>query len=367
MTAIPPHSSGNSAAQDWDAGQIIPQLYVGSIGAAQDCERLLEHGIVRVLTVAKRLQPEVAWTDAFYAKVKHTTVAIEDHPLEDILLIVPKVISIIDGVLSGTGGILVHCASGISRSVASCMAWLMVRRGYTASGALELVRTARKVANPNFGFMQALQLLEVTEKDVPAARERWKKANRSLKRGHYVAKFRKTAEALHARSKDLEEKLMALDLRSLPEEEVQALLEELEDLSAKCEAAIPQDTIDDGVARSIRVASSHKATVMLGRLRKAQPHVVAKLSQKGCSGDGARSVASTSASGPGGPDDHSSGGCSIAGEHIGAEGSPYVRRISPVSLLAENDRRGEETSEVTQSTRLPSKRQIESRRKRMSL
>ena len=45
--------------------------------------------------------------------------------------------------------ILVHCASGVSRSVATCCAWLMTRQGYMYQDALHLIRKNRPHANPN--------------------------------------------------------------------------------------------------------------------------------------------------------------------------------------------------------------------------
>ena len=53
-----------------------------------------------------------------------------------------------------------HCASGISRSVSVCMAWLMLRKKLSSEEALREVRKSRPQALPNHGFLQSLRLLE---------------------------------------------------------------------------------------------------------------------------------------------------------------------------------------------------------------
>mmetsp|Transcript_5125 Transcript_5125/g.12277 ORF Transcript_5125/g.12277 Transcript_5125/m.12277 type:complete len:372 (-) Transcript_5125:99-1214(-) len=332
--------------EEWDAGQITPQLFVGSVAAAQDCLHLLAHNFVHVVTTASRLQPQTDWTDEAYRKVKRTALDIEDHPLEDILRFVPKVIKVIDQVTAGEGKVLVHCASGVSRSVTCCMAWLMARQGHTSNSALELVRTSRRMAKPNFGFMQALQILEACNNDVEGARKRWKKANQSLRRDRNVASFRKTAEELHTRAQNFEEMLMAADLLAIPEKEVQSLAAQLEDLRVRCGEATPQDVIDDSVARSIREAVGNKAAALLSRLRKARPGLLhsstrSSLGANPCSSPGksspsklhrdGRSEASRStAQGDGRSDSSLESGLSVSGDAVEAQ----VRHLAAPSSSA---------------------------------
>ena len=57
-----------------------------------------------------------------------------------------------------------HCASGVSRSVSICCAWLMLTSDsdHTLEAALQAIRKDRSQANPNAGFKQQLLSLEET-------------------------------------------------------------------------------------------------------------------------------------------------------------------------------------------------------------
>lgn len=70
---------------------------------------------------------------------------------------------------------LVHCAMGLSRSVAICAAWLICSKKYSLSKAMDTIRMARPDANPNLGFLAALRALEQSGGNVKEARNRIKK------------------------------------------------------------------------------------------------------------------------------------------------------------------------------------------------
>eukprot|EP00418_Pyrodinium_bahamense_P072831 CAMPEP_0179099730 /NCGR_PEP_ID=MMETSP0796-20121207/46023_1 /TAXON_ID=73915 /ORGANISM="Pyrodinium bahamense, Strain pbaha01" /LENGTH=306 /DNA_ID=CAMNT_0020797535 /DNA_START=80 /DNA_END=997 /DNA_ORIENTATION=+ len=65
----------------------------------------------------------------------------------------------IEAALGSHGLVLVHCKAGRSRSASLVAAWLM-QRGRTLEEALEAVRRARPIAQPNPGFLQQLEALE---------------------------------------------------------------------------------------------------------------------------------------------------------------------------------------------------------------
>ncbi len=52
--------------------------------------------------------------------------------------------------------VVVHCIAGISRSASICAAYLIKHRGMSAIEALEFVRSRRRMANPNAGFIGQL-------------------------------------------------------------------------------------------------------------------------------------------------------------------------------------------------------------------
>ncbi|XP_050373983.1 dual specificity protein phosphatase 1 isoform X3 [Argentina anserina] len=106
-------------------------LFLGSIGAAHNKDELKSLNITHILTVASSLAP--AYPDEFVYKVLNA---------------------------KRSGGVLVHCFVGKSRSVTIVLAYLMKRHGMSLNEALEHVRSRRPQASPNAGFISQLQVFE---------------------------------------------------------------------------------------------------------------------------------------------------------------------------------------------------------------
>jgi protein-tyrosine phosphatase len=152
-----------------DCGLVCPRLFVGSLSAANDIVSLNSNNIKRVLTVAGKLSVKIP------ANTEHKVINIADHPSQNILPFLQECVQFLDPVLLAEGdssdGVLVHCASGVSRSVTVCCAWLMMRRGMTLAAALALVRECRPLAGPNSGFYAQLEALEESGGDIGKASE----------------------------------------------------------------------------------------------------------------------------------------------------------------------------------------------------
>jgi hypothetical protein len=58
--------------------------------------------------------------------------------------------------------VLVHCASGVSRSVALVIHYLMRKQGSSCHEALLHIRAVHPAAQPNQGFLSQLEALELT-------------------------------------------------------------------------------------------------------------------------------------------------------------------------------------------------------------
>ena len=189
--------------ETWDAGLVYSNLYVGSLNAAQDIAMLTSHNITTVLTIANGLILTLP------DDINHIVIEIPDHPIADILSIVEATTFHIESVLSSSGhaGVLVHCASGISRSVSVCCAWLMLRRSMSFADSLEQIRTNRPLANPNVGFHAQLTMLSsvieknpgASDKDlVAAAQLEYMKQLGGQTIMDALFEQRETANALHA-------------------------------------------------------------------------------------------------------------------------------------------------------------------------
>lgn len=59
-----------------------------------------------------------------------------------------------------TGGALIHCFAGISRSATICIGYLMWKENLSLGAAYSMVERARPCTMPNRGFQSQLQAFE---------------------------------------------------------------------------------------------------------------------------------------------------------------------------------------------------------------
>lgn len=91
-------------------------------------------------------------------EVKHLVIAVDDVDDENLMKHFAQTNAFIQDAVDKNESVLVHCQAGISRSVTVACAYIMQDQKMTPAEALKLVQTHRKVANPNPGFMQQLDI-----------------------------------------------------------------------------------------------------------------------------------------------------------------------------------------------------------------
>lgn len=93
-------------------------------------------------------------------------VRVEDMPFAELAAHLPSTTAFIRDALNSSPDtrVLVHCGEGISRSVSVVAAFLMAQYGWGRDEAVNYIKSKRRVANPNFGFMGQLQ--EYAEKSL---------------------------------------------------------------------------------------------------------------------------------------------------------------------------------------------------------
>lgn len=208
----------------WDADLIVPGLYVGSLRSALDTEKVVSNGITHVLTVADRLHVSVS------PGIRHHVIDIADHPAADLLSILDIAMKFIDESLQNrnilgsmdavcanecaalhnftpSGAVLVHCASGVSRSVSVCCAWLMTRKSMSLQESLNFIKMKRRLASPNIGFKVQLQCLQDTGGSIIDASTRYCDSIGCHKITDLIFELREDANKFHEIIDNIENKI----------------------------------------------------------------------------------------------------------------------------------------------------------------
>lgn len=138
------------------ADLIVDNVYLGPEGTTFNEEWLRSHGIGRVLTIA-------AFSDHLhrFEGIEYETIDVDDDPSESLRPHWERAFEFIDGAKASNTNILLHCVSGISRSGATMVAYVMKTRNLSFEAALALVRLKRPVVSPNGGFQRQLREYDV--------------------------------------------------------------------------------------------------------------------------------------------------------------------------------------------------------------
>lgn len=139
---------------DSEPSEVVPDVFLGSIGAAHNREVLQRLNITHVLTVAGGFEPK------FPSEFTYECVDVKDVPEERLCVHFDRCLKFIAKCLLDGGRVLVHCFAGKSRSATICAAYVMATEGWTLAEALKAIGDARPAAAPNHGFMTQLASFE---------------------------------------------------------------------------------------------------------------------------------------------------------------------------------------------------------------
>eukprot|EP00930_Biecheleria_cincta_P036028 TRINITY_DN24738_c0_g1_i1.p1 TRINITY_DN24738_c0_g1~~TRINITY_DN24738_c0_g1_i1.p1 ORF type:complete len:314 (-),score=54.96 TRINITY_DN24738_c0_g1_i1:296-1237(-) len=154
-----------------DMHEIKPNLWLGSLRAAQNEEALLERGVTHVLSVGEynlgaRQRMRVPRSEGNedseedVVQRERLLISLPDSSASRLDKHFDASSSFISEGLRQGGSVLVHCYAGQSRSLTLVVAYLMCEESLTAAEALEIVREKRPVVRPNAGFLSQLLALE---------------------------------------------------------------------------------------------------------------------------------------------------------------------------------------------------------------
>ena len=136
--------------------EIIPgKLFLSDMMAAVDMAVVNYFSITHIVNASNSAAPSKL------TNITYHNVYIEDSEESDISRDLIKTHDFITSALLGGGRVLVHCMAGVSRSSTITMHHIMMT-GTTLKEAVEMVKTARPIVNPNRAFAKALLKAELS-------------------------------------------------------------------------------------------------------------------------------------------------------------------------------------------------------------
>ncbi|KAL1761269.1 protein-tyrosine phosphatase-like protein [Schizophyllum commune] len=156
MSPAPMIASTSKRPCAGSASQILPNLFISDLAFAESAPCLANAGITHVLSILP--EPITVPATAAGRRIQRKQVRIEDSPFAELAAHLPSMVRFIEEALSTSSPaiVLVHCAEGVSRSVAVAAAYLVKAHGRTPMEALRHIAARRRIARPNFGFVQQL-------------------------------------------------------------------------------------------------------------------------------------------------------------------------------------------------------------------
>ena len=151
------------------AQEVLPGLFIGNSEPAKT-EWCLEHGVDHVVRCFDSARYElIAQRDVEYAAhhIELLEVPLDDNKEQELISHLPTALDFISAGLysrweKGSGGVLIHCGAGISRSAAITAAYIMATLRCNYHRALAVIRSRRPIVGPNAGFSKQLKEWEET-------------------------------------------------------------------------------------------------------------------------------------------------------------------------------------------------------------
>eukprot|EP01103_Thecamoeba_quadrilineata_P007399 TRINITY_DN17281_c0_g1_i1.p1 TRINITY_DN17281_c0_g1~~TRINITY_DN17281_c0_g1_i1.p1 ORF type:complete len:677 (-),score=163.30 TRINITY_DN17281_c0_g1_i1:300-2330(-) len=134
------------------ADLIIAGLYLGDKKSAFNLAALQERNITHVISMIG--------DTPFESKVQYLNQSIDDAVDQDIITIFPTTNAFIQKARESSGGVLVHCQKGVSRSATVVIAFLMFSQRLSFYDASDFVCLKRAIVCPNLGFIEQLKQYE---------------------------------------------------------------------------------------------------------------------------------------------------------------------------------------------------------------
>lgn len=130
--------------------QITSSLYLSNGVAANNKLMLSSNQITTVINVS------VEVVNTLYEDIQYVQVPVADTPTSRLCDFFDPIADHIHSVAMKQGRTLLHCAAGVSRSVALCLAYLMKYHAMSLLDAHTWTKSCRPIIRPNSGFWEQL-------------------------------------------------------------------------------------------------------------------------------------------------------------------------------------------------------------------
>ncbi|XP_072298008.1 dual specificity phosphatase 28 [Eucyclogobius newberryi] len=160
MVTLPPLCRGRNrnrtrinARRMLELCKVTPSLFISNARSACNTELIQKEAVTQCINVTRQ-QP---FPSATVIKIQ---VAVFDDPNEDLYMHFDSCALAIEAEARRGGKTLVYCKNGRSRSATVCVAYLLKYQQLTLEGALQKIKAARHMIEPNPGFILQLQKYE---------------------------------------------------------------------------------------------------------------------------------------------------------------------------------------------------------------
>uniref|UniRef100_A0A1A7X9C7 Dual specificity phosphatase 28 n=1 Tax=Iconisemion striatum TaxID=60296 RepID=A0A1A7X9C7_9TELE len=133
--------------------KVTSSLFISNTHSACSAELLQQEAVTLCINVSKQ-QPFPS------SSIIKLQIPVYDDPSEDLYSHFDRCADAIQKEANRGGRSLVYCKNGRSRSATICIAYLMKHRRLSLTEAMQRVKTARHVIDPNPGFMCQLRRYE---------------------------------------------------------------------------------------------------------------------------------------------------------------------------------------------------------------
>jgi protein-tyrosine phosphatase len=135
--------------------EVLPYLYIGSYGAAEDASYLEEQSITHVICLLENYPESVS-------SLPHLCLPMSDFGESDLRQLLTDAVPFIESAREAGGCVLVFCALGVNRSPTLVAGYLRAVLGYSAGEALNRIASSRPFVSLHERYVFQLEQLDGT-------------------------------------------------------------------------------------------------------------------------------------------------------------------------------------------------------------